>query len=652
MIENTDVYRRKYEKAKSVLDPVYQRGLENARYYRGDNWSQRDRLAHTSQGFFHAYSIPLIAVKINRILSQQRANRFEAKARGRGQEDELTAEVINMIIKYVDDANQFKWLESEVYQDGLTKLYGVLKIDIDYLSSPLGEIKMTKVPFDQFYYDTNAKDYLLEDAVFVGEYKWLPADKAAALYPDFDFQKDGETAPYGALDHAYQTISNSWYSGMRRTEEKSLEHWLDENNKLVKICEHFEKEYQKRYLVQSPETGDFVACKTRKQAEEFVRMGLGGGENTSEVQPEKFLIIPKTIPLWRRILFTGDTIISNTEHEFSRPPYHRYTALFDDGYCWSLVDLAKDPQKAYDRMMSMIDKSTAKNIKGNNYTVNPDRLHPTEIQDMDALFGRLSSGGSYVKVISPDAIAPINKFNDIRVESSMAAAYQQLIEDLLGGRNYQGLESSSRQTATEIMSLERNATQTGLLYADNLARWKQSVWSYVTELIKVVYTPERTVRVIGEVATKEVQEALQSAGIYKPSSIYAGEVGYLDLSTLGTSLYDCELDIIIDNVESSRTDRDEKFQQIMALNQISIQGYGQPLPFELMLKYSKLDPTIKASLAAFQQQAQATSQQKQKEMADLEKAKQLTEMAKALKPEQDMGAEATDESHEGEAGWT
>jgi len=656
-MEDISKYYHKYRKAIEELEQLYLRGKENARYYRGQNWTAEDLTKHYDQGFYHAYSIPLIAVKLNRILSIQRDNRFDAKARGRGQEDELTAEVINYILKYVDDINMFKWVESEVFQDGLCKLYGVLKVTKDTTFNPLGEISLTKIPYDQFYYDTNAIRYNLEDAVFMGEYKWISMDNAKVLYPDFDFEKQGDTSVENYLTTSWSKQAQMDYSKMYHGySEPKIVDWLDEKKRTVKICEHYEKEWTQKYLVKNFKTGDFLPFDSKKQADEYIMTQIQGEMKAASSQPnyskiftdEDFGVIPKYLPTWHKVLFTGTTLISKEVHPYYTPPYFRYCALFDDGKFWTLTDLAKDPQKAYDRMMSMIDKSTAKNIKGNNYTVIPARLHPTETQDMTALGNDLTSGGKLIRAVAHDAIAPINKFNDIRVESGLATTYQSLIEDLLGGRSFQGLDSPVRQTATEVISLERNASQTGLLFSDNLARWKQSVFTYVVELIKDIYTPERTIRIIGEVSSKKIQDTFTSKGIYTPSELYQGEVGYLNLSKLPKPIDQCELDIVIDNVANGKLDKDEKFQQIMALNQISINAGYPPIPYTLLLQYSKLDPTIKNELEEYQKKAEeemAKQKQMSTDLAEVNALKSMGELVKPQKSKSDADGDETQQSN-------
>lgn len=626
MNKNNDiaVYVDKFRKSVELLQPIYAQGLENGAYYRGDNWSRRDLELHRQQGFYHAFAIPLLAVKMNRILANQRQNRFECKVRGRGMEDELTAEVLNMLIKFVDDDNNGKYLDSEVFQGGITEKYGISEIYVDFNENPQGEIRFDVIPFNQFYWDTNAKKYNLhEDATFLGTFQWIPADKLQQMYPDFDFD--------------YADIAKNYSNSVGII----LTDWCDQKKQLVKVCNHFEKEYRTKYLVKNLSSGDFLAFDSKKESEEFI-----AGQISKEMQTiatsedyqksftaDDFRVFKKTVPAWRHIVFTGTNEIINEYWHYSTPPYFRFCSFHDvtTGDFWSLTDLAKDPQKAYDRMISMIDKSTAKNIKGNNYTVQPELLHPSETKDMDSLFSRLSNGGSYVRTNNPNAILPLQNHNNVQVESQQALYYQQTINDLLGGNAFQGVEAETTQTATEVRTLEKNAQVSTLLYMDNFARYKNAFTSYLIEVIKDIYTPDRTFRVMGEVQSKKIMETLQKAGIYKESIINKGSYGWVDLSNV-QSLANANVDIVIEDVEATNSEKDTKFNQLMAINAMAVQNGFAPLPFEYLLNFTKLDPTVKNGLIEWQKNQEQAQAQAQAMNQDAKKGEFLTNLIDKVKP--------------------
>jgi len=67
--------RQLHEEALEEFQSLYARGQENARFLRGRHWTDEEEKEHRDD-FRIAYSVPLLATKINRILSEQRDNRF------------------------------------------------------------------------------------------------------------------------------------------------------------------------------------------------------------------------------------------------------------------------------------------------------------------------------------------------------------------------------------------------------------------------------------------------------------------------------------------------------------------------------------------------------------------------------------------------
>ena len=630
--KDTNHYSSKYQKAEESLVAIKARSKENARYYRGDNWSQRQIQNASTQGM-KSYSVGLIAVKLNRILSIQRSNRFDWKIRGRGSEDELIAEIISYLLKYVDDNTKFKWTESEIYKDGLAKVCGILKTFVDYTENPRGEIDNTRIRLEDFYYDTNNKMYSLhKDCTFMGESVLIPLDYAKQLYPEITFTKNsmGETKPYCN------------YEGLKETD------WFDTEKNLVRVNEHYEYVYSTNYLAKNFKTGSFHKFSSKVDAENWAtdqiqqQAGLiEAGGASLVLTPEDFSVIPKSMKVWDRIIFTGNTEIHKTQHRYSRPPYHRYASLEDDGEMWSLTDLAKDPQIAYDRYLAMVDKSTAKNIKGNNYVYYPENFHKDETHDYDAISRRLANGGSYVlgAKAGQEPIKPLENYNNIAVEYQLLIMFQQLIEDILGGRTFQGLEGNQNQTATEVQINDNNSKQVGMLFVDNLARFRHDVGEYTVELIQDVYTQDRQVKIVGEVVSKQLKETFANTGIYIDSEFHPSEHGYIDLSKVGKPLSSAQTDIVIDDVNATATEKEKKFIQVMQANNMEVQAGRPPYSSEILMYYSPFDPSVKNMIIEDRKMREQQAMQAQQKAEDIASVKTLADVGQVYKPQEPKGEE-------------
>jgi len=593
-----------HDLAVAEFETIYSEGRTNKNYAKGKNWSEEKKRKILKDGHRQPYSMPLIAVKLNRLLSEQRNNRFDWKPRGRSQEDELPAEIGGYVLKYIDDNNLLKWVESEVYQDGLSGKYGVCGARIDTTKDVRGEIILEKIPFNEVCWDTNSKKYDLEDAEFFQRFYWTTRRKLYLEYPKLKAKIDKLPSD--------NTQSN--------VPVKDIKDWLQSDAKkdIVKIVNHYEKINKTVYVVKNLATPGQDPVIIESDVEKYIA-------KQTEFSPESFKVIKREKEYYHLTKFCFYDILEEKDLDYL--PYCVYFCFFDDGDYWSIVDLARDPQLMYDRYLQMVDKMTSKNIRGNNYTLAMDLLHETEKKNLNKLTGDLVDGGKVVQVLTHsqgDVLRPIPHTNNIQVESEFIQIAQTLIEDIFGGRTFQGLNAEKKQTATESRILESQAKIGVFLYLDNLVRWKTNLGKLVWKMAGEVYTEDRQIRIMGESLSVKMKEIMTQNKTYTPSEIEPEAYGYLNLGQLPKSIQSTTVDIVIDKVEASATDRLAKFASLVSMNEYMIKAGYQPLPIEVILEYSNLDYTDKQKLIAYE------TEQKQMQQAQAEEASRRANVEAAL----------------------
>lgn len=603
--------RNLHEDALTQFQTYYDTGNANANYMKGRHWSkdERDKIIQKKQ---QPYSIPLTAVKLNRLLSEQRNNRWDWKARGRGIEDEITAEVGNCLMKYIDDNNNFKFVESEVYQDGLAKKYGVLEVSVDFSEDVRGEVKLKKIPFNEVLWDTNSKLYDLSDAEFFERFVWTTKRKLKLEFPE-------KTKEIDAL-----SLDNS----NNLSSDKSIKQWFrsEKGKDLVKIVYHYERINKKIVTVKNTMSGtDPSDFESKDEAEKYITEEIK--KSQGQLSKKHFGIISRTKEYWNLTVFSNNTILEEKEIDYL--PYRVFFCFFDDGDFWNIVDLARDTQIMYDRYLMMMDKATTKNIRGNNYQLNPELLHPQETKDLNKLQADLVDGGKVVLSQTQNQIfQPIGKNENIQVESQMFQIAQALLEDIFGGRTFQGLDANKKQTATESKILENQAKVSVFLYLDNLVRFKISVGELIWELIGKVYTQDRQVRILGESLSQELKQYFQQKQLYVPSQTEPESYGYINLTGLPKTIASTKADIIIDKVEANPSMKIVKYQQLMNLNQYFAQVYQEPIPMETLVEYMDIDYTIKQKLITWQTEKKKQQQMQAQQQQERENVKQANEVLK------------------------
>lgn len=585
----------------------YTRGQRNSRFLKGEHHTEADKKDYRKDGLI-PYSIPLLTTKLTRILSEQRANRRDWKLLGRGEEDELGAEILTGVYKYIDDINEFDMTESDIYKDG-SKLFGCVEVSIDDSKNPEGEISLRKVPYYEFYWDSNSVMYDLSDAQFCGRMEWVTRQNVKNTYG-----KDIEDNPIEFSKTGIKNIKNYFRS--------------DKGKDLICVITHEERFTKKSFGVKNLTTGDFEEFATKDEAEthlgtqagNLLTAGLSGQtdiNNIMTVLPD-LRIVPIEAKKIKRTIFTGSQILLEEEIDSDLFSFIPYFQLFDDGDYYCLIDLVHDTQKWFDRLVSMIDRATVKNIKGNNYELNIQKLDPLVKNDVDNELKKLSRGGYTLKVLENGALLPIQVGNISTQEIAQLSGVQSFIEDLMGASGAGYAQDKADQTATEASIKEKASQMAGFLFLDNLRFWKKLVGQKILELIPQVYTRDRQIRINGSAYNEKVMKVLSENGVYKESAMNPS-LGWMTVPS--ETIKNTKVDLIVSEAEPSDSMRIAQSNLLLSYNDSLLQRGYPPLPPEILLHGSKLPPTLIGQINEWyneQKQAQAEAQQAEMKMKEAE----------------------------------
>lgn len=649
-----------HEKAATEFNTrFWQSGEENKRYRKGKHWSEKEEAEIDEQDQI-AYSLPISATKININVSQQMANRNEWRALGRGREDELNAEIKTSLFKFVDDDNDFENIESDVYADATGTKYGVVKRYTDYSKKAKGRIVLKRIPYNQVMWDLNCKDYNIPKfASWMQEYEFFSRQQLKEMYPDKKEFIEGIPDSEFRTTAGAEVLLTNWY----RT-ERGLQ--------MCKRVIHYQRRFktvQVHYMsdgsteVHDPETAeqDNTAEETEQNTNEpDNRVTAPGIEPDKDSKAYRKIVktIPRIVEYIEAVVFIKDTTqeldrfklgyddIEGNFVESDMHCLHPYFNFFDDGDIMSLMDMLKHPQKFLDRVTMQIDKSMSKMIKS-SYTIVKSLLEQETIDDWDAISTDLATGGATVLVKSHDALAPINAGIINPELFTMWKMGYQILEDLSGGKNQQGLKESANESGKAVEKRQEAAFMISFLYIDNLRRWKKTLGEGLLENIDEVYgdDKESTFRVLGDAMSKDVLEILKSKNVYEDGEMPYG-FGYINLERLDKPLGETKVDIIVSRAASTPVQKERKFAQLTNWYQMKAANGEQTPPLSLMFPYTDIDPTVKASIMKWEEEQKA----EKAAMMQLEKDKlafqgnmaiadKAVNAAKTLVPTKDTAAE-------------
>ena len=626
-----------HEKAATEFNTrFWTSGEENKRYRKGNHWSAKETEEIESQDLI-AYSLPISATKINVNVSQQMANRNEWRALGRGREDELNAEIKTALFKFVDDANDFENVESDVYADATGTKYGVVKRYTDYRKNAKGDIILKRIPYNQVMWDLNCKDYNIPKfASWMEEYEFFSRQQLKEMYPDKAEFLDGVADSEFRITTEGEPLITNWY----RT---------DRGLQMCKRVTHYQRRYRTvnvNYMSDGTiETSDDNTKKDeetkgiepvqeeRSETPEYndATDSYNGMPNGPAMQPAVTIVktIPRIVEYIEAVVFIKDTRqeldrfklgYDDPEGKFIESDMHclhPYFNFFDDGDIMCLMDLFKHPQKFLDRLTMQIDKSMSKMIKS-SYTIVKALLEQETIDNWDELSLELSTGGANLLVKDHGAIQPINSGNIIPEVFMTWKMVYQVFEDIAGGKNQQGLKESANESGKAVEKRQEAAFMISFLYIDNLRRWKKTLGEGLLENIDEVYGDDKdsTFRILGDAMSKDVLEILKSKQVYEDGEMPYG-FGYINLANLEKSLGETKVDIIVSRAASTPLQKEKKFNQLTNWYQMKAANGEQTPPLSLMFPYTDIDPTVKASIMKWEEE----QKQEKAAMMDLQRKK-------------------------------
>lgn len=621
-----DDYVQLHEKAATEFNTrFWQSGEENKRYRKGKHWSKKEEAELDEQDLI-AYSLPIAATKINVNVSQQMANRNEWRALGRGREDELNAEIKTSLFKFVDDDNDFENIESDVYADATGTKYGVVKRYTDYSKKAKGRIILKRIPYNQVMWDLNCKDYNIPKfASWMQEYEFFSRQQLKEMYPEKKDFIEGISDSEFRTARDGETLLTNWY----RT---------DRGLQMCKRVVHYQRRFktvQVKYMSDgTTEVSDPDASEEMNEAPEMNNAGEETGEepvrqdnmiNEQGVmpgmmpEPEKTVLktIPRIVEYIEAVVFIKDTRqeldrfklgYDDMEGNFVESDMHclhPYFNFFDDGDIMSLMDMLKHPQKFLDRVTMQIDRSMSKMIKS-SYTIVKQLLEQETIDDWDNISKELVSGGATLLVKDHKALEAINSGIINPELFTMWKMGYQILEDLSGGKNQQGLKESANESGKAVEKRQEAAFMISFLYIDNLRRWKKTLGEGLLENIDEVYGDDRqsTFRVLGDAMSKDVLEILKGKKVYEDGEMPYG-FGYINLERLDKPLGETKVDIIVSRAASTPVQKERKFAQLTNWYQMKAANGEQTPPLSLMFPYTDIDPTVKASIMKWEEEQKA-----------------------------------------------
>lgn len=555
------------------------------------------------------YVINMMTTKLNQILSYQQNNRTEFKIKAIiDPMDEIKASIGNIVFKDYEHRNNFKYLESDIADSGITIKYGVAKI---YLGkdSQMNNVVMTKdLDYKNFVWDSNATTYSKNDALFMCEIEKVYRYQIREEYGEESAKKvsSGEHFEWGRDKDAYFISPNNMnedydiVSKFTHYEKVLRDYWVlifnDYLNK-TQIVERFTDKTKAEY-------------RNRELLLPYLDQNLDLPESSIEKTIEEEL---------DKYVFTMDSILEYEETELIKFPYSLYFSFTFKDKVWCFADLLKPLQQFVDRYFSQIDYALGKDIK-NVY---------------ELAVNQLADGLNYEKaleIIEDSGIVPVKSIGSIKAVRSqginpqwtqMITLVQSYLEDIAGGRSFQGLSEGANESGVSVEKKAQQGALIAALFLENIKRWKKDLGEKLLWWFNKYDTAERVIKVGGGELNPEMIQLLQQSGGYTPS-MSEPNGGYVKINSNPLTIFkDAEFELLVSDSPYSETVKNQKFAKLAILSQTVPNIQTIPEYTRLLLETQDIDYDSRQKLLqGLENQMKAQAEMAQAEIAQKQQEKQ------------------------------
>jgi hypothetical protein len=558
-------------------------------FYVGDQWDSKDKQKLKAQGR-PALTINTILSTINTVLGEQSSNRADIAFKPRRDATQQVADIMTQVAMQVTDNNQYEWIESQVFADGLIQDRGYIDLRMDFDDHIEGEVRMSDVDPKDVILDPEAKDYDPKTWNRVTVSRWVSLEDIELTYGKDKAQRIKDLVGSGQDRGHDSIIYNDGTFGTTDSvtpQEVDSDPELDRTIKKIRIIDVQQRKLQMAEHFANPTTGDLrlVPEHWSKEQAHFFAEQYG------------FLIHKKLI---RRVRWTvaADKVLLHDKwspyKEFTIVPYFPY---FRRGRPFGMVRNLISPQEQLNKVSSQLLHVVNSSANGGwkIETGSLANMTPEQLETRGAETGLVveyNKGSAPPEKILPNQI-PTGLTN-------ISQTAQQNIQSISGINDGMRGETSAEVSGVALQQKQLRGSIQIQSPLDNLARTRYLVAQRMVELIQGFYTEPRIMQV-----TNYNDPAKQSQTISINQQSPTGEV--INNITMG------EYDIVV----TSQPARDN-FDESQFAEAISLREAGIMVPDDAVIEYSHLNRKTELAERVRQMMGQGELTEEQQQMQQMQ----------------------------------
>jgi hypothetical protein len=585
-------------------------------FYAGKHWdaAEKQRLETLNRA---AVTINKIEKNIDQLCGTQRQERTDIRFVPQEGGDQKVADILNVTTKHILNRCYFPREESAAFEDAAIAGRGLFNVFVKFDTDLRGEIVVEKFPYLDVVFGPHEK-LDLSDCEYLIKHRWFSKAKLEQLWPDKadDIQKDFEDL---IVDEPHVQYSHDQYlESDNRVQMLGSDPMINLAKKEYRVLECWRKMYEKGSVIAVPGENFY-----------FNAYGWDSKDLKSVRTIPGAFVVEQNITKMRVTKVAGGVVLSDeypaelpVDDFFIVPVYAKKR-----GYkFWGKVESSKDAQKYVNKQYSLsLDVGNKCATYGWFYdsTTFPDNEKEK--------FKRNATSPGFMAEVT-DSNKPPVRVDGVKFPSEliqlMDVGQMQIAEQMNVVTDPNGANESGN-----LFMQRHNQKLLGSEYLfDNLSFAKQKLGRLLVKLIQKYYTPDRIVRIVRNVASKDQVEL---GG--EPVEEFSDDDIMTMLSTSDLEYYDVE-------VTESSWSPSMRLATFMMLSEMV--RAGQPIPPEAMFEFADMPADVKnklTSMMAQQQEAQSSAAQTTAD-AEIQKTliaqghipPQVAEKFLAQQPQQDL----------------
>ena len=537
------------------------------RYYRGEQWEQTDIDALDSEGRPHL-TINTILSTVNTILGEQSSKRADVLFKPRRNSSDEVAAVLTKLYMQISDNNQYDYLESQVFADGIIQDRGYFDIRMNFDDHIEGEVQITAEDPLDILPDPDAKDYDPTTWNEVIKTKWLSVDDIEQQYGQEKADRlrliaeNGEHLGRDSMDLV--EMRDTTYGDV---EEAILNGGNIDDKHSVRAIRVVERQHRKLTL-----TPHFVDPKTKDMR---IVPESWDEERTELFAKEYGLGMLKKLVKKVRWTITADKVVLHDDwspyKDFTIVPYFPY---FRRGKPFGMVRNLLSPQEQLNKISSQ-ELHIVNTTANSGWVVETGSLNGMTSDDLQ----ERGAQTGLVLEYNRGSAAPA-KIQPNQIPTGLDRIGQKAANNIkeISGVSDAMLGQDKAEVSGVAIQAKQNRGQIQIqVPLDNLARSRIFVAKNIMCLIQSFYTEERVIQITNDDDPMKPREEMVLNQMTPE-----GEV--VNDMTVG------EYDVVVSSMPARDTFDESQFAEALQLRQVGI-----AIPDDAIIEYSHLQR--KAELA-------------------------------------------------------